>query len=151
MSDPFDLDAELEEASKKYGLNPDLARAVASTESQGDPRALSNKGAMGVMQLMPDTAKELGVKDPWDPKQNIDAGVRYLSQLYRDYNGDLDKTFAAYNAGPGAVARWKGVPPYHETRDYVATNRRKLQAFADQRSGKGQVMDAEEFSKLVGP
>jgi soluble lytic murein transglycosylase-like protein len=99
-------------------LDPALVAAVAQTESGGDPTARSAAGAEGVMQLMPATARALGVADPYDPVQNVRAGAAYLRTLI-DRFGDLTSAIAAYNAGPGAVARYGGVPPYAETRVYV--------------------------------
>ena len=112
----------LEPLIRKYalieGLSPRLVQSVVQVESGYNPRALSSKGAMGLMQLMPDTARELGVRNPWDPEQNIRGGARYL-RLQLDRFGDLALALAAYNAGPTAVARYQGVPPYKETQRYV--------------------------------
>jgi soluble lytic murein transglycosylase-like protein len=94
-------------------------RAIAHAESNFDALAVSSKGAQGVMQLMPDTALEYGVRDPFSPQQSIDGGARYMRALLRRYNGDRPLAAAAYNAGIGAVARYKGVPPYAETLAYV--------------------------------
>lgn len=106
-------------ASKRHGVPADLIMAVIAVESHGRRDAVSPKGAQGLMQLMPATAAELGVEDAFDPEQNIDGGARLLSRLLDRYEGDPVLTLAAYNAGEGAVAEHKGVPPYKETRDYV--------------------------------
>ena len=97
----------------------DLVKAVIQNESAYDPSAISSAGAMGLMQLMPGTAKMLGVEDPFDPVQNLEGGIKYLSQLADKYNGDLTKTLAAYNAGPGRVDAYGGIPPFAETQKYV--------------------------------
>jgi soluble lytic murein transglycosylase-like protein len=106
-------------AARRHGLDPALVLAVVSVESGFRPEAVSPKGAQGLMQLMPRTAASLGVEDAFDPEQNVDAGVRHLEALVRQYGGDLTRALAAYNAGQGAVARYGGVPPYRETRAYV--------------------------------
>ena len=127
-SRPLDLDALVEELSAKFGVHPDLVRSVISAESAGDPGAVSHKGAIGLMQLMPETAKELAV-DPWKPDENVLGGLRYLRQMLERYEGSPDqglRALAAYNAGPGAVDRYDGLPPYSETRAYV---RRVLDRF----------------------
>jgi len=105
-------------AADKYGLPRKLVRSVIAAESAFQPNARSPKGAIGPMQLMPETAKDLGV-DPHDPAQNVDAGTRYLRDLLQRYDYDLWHALAAYNAGPGAVDKYRGVPPYRETRSYV--------------------------------
>ena len=107
-------------AAEKYGVDPKLAVAVAQTESGLSPEVVSSAGAVGVMQLMPGTAKELGVRNINDARENIDAGVRYLKQMLGTFNGDTVKAIAAYNAGPQAVINYNGVPPYAETKSYVA-------------------------------
>jgi soluble lytic murein transglycosylase-like protein len=107
------------EVAERYHVDPALIRAVVETESHWNPAAVSRRGALGLMQLVPETAQRMGVNDVFDPKQNLDGGVHYLRSLLERYNGDLDKALAAYNAGPGAVDRAGGIPRYRETRKYV--------------------------------
>ena len=118
---PSAFDHLIAAASAKYTLDAALIRAVINAESAFDPLAVSSAGAMGLMQLMPTLAAELGVTDPFDPRQNIFAGSRYLKQLLDSYDGDISLALASYNAGPGAVERYNGVPPYPETQHYVKT------------------------------
>ncbi|MFW6198637.1 MAG: lytic transglycosylase domain-containing protein [Acidobacteriota bacterium] len=113
-----DFDGEIVAAAGRAGLDPALVRAVVASESAFDPRALSHKGAQGLMQLMPKTARELGVENVWDPRDNLDGGTRYLARLLGKYD-DLGLALAAYNAGEGAVERHGGVPPFPETQHYV--------------------------------
>lgn len=98
-----------------------LAERVLGAESSGDPHAVSKTGAQGLMQLEPGTAKEMGVTDPFDPTQNINGGIKYLGQLLKRYSGNVTLALAAFNAGPGAVDKYHGVPPYPETQAYIAT------------------------------
>ena len=114
-SHPKDL---IRAAALRAGLPPEFVASVANVESAFRPEAVSPKGAIGVMQLMPATAKSLGA-DPHDVRQNIDAGARLLRELLLKYDGDVVKALSAYNAGPGAVAKYNGLPPYDETRRYV--------------------------------
>jgi soluble lytic murein transglycosylase-like protein len=118
-STPGDIDSAIEQAAARHNVDPNLVRAVVKVESNFNPNAVSRKGAMGLMQLMPSTARQLKVKNPFDPEQNVDAGVRHLKQLLESYGGDVKLTLAAYNAGAGAVARSSGVPHYAETQNYV--------------------------------
>ena len=122
--DPRRFDAIIEEASALYGVSSALVKAVIQAESRFDPLAVSPVGAQGLMQLMPIIAKEYGADDPLDARQNIFAGVKYLSDLLDRYDGNVALALAGYNAGPTAVRRFRGVPPYRETRGYV----RKIQS-----------------------
>ena len=114
-----EIDESIVMAAARHNVDPNLVRAVVKVESNFNSNAVSRKGAMGLMQLMPSTARSLKVKNPFDPDQNVDAGVRHLKQLLENYNGDVNLTLAAYNAGSGAVARSSGVPHFAETQNYV--------------------------------
>jgi soluble lytic murein transglycosylase-like protein len=109
------------DAASQYHLDPNLIRAVIHAESAFNPFAVSGAGAQGLMQLMPEVAAELGVDNAFDPRQNILAGARYLRDLLDRHHGNIDLAVASYNAGPGAVKRYRGIPPYRETRNYVKT------------------------------
>ena len=115
-----DLPSIIGDASARSRIDADFIASVIHAESSGNPRAVSPKGAQGLMQLMPQTASALGVKNSFDPAENVDGGVRYLRELLLQYHGDAAKALAAYNAGPHRVQQYGGVPPYRETRAYVA-------------------------------
>ncbi len=117
---PVQYDGHVEEASRLYQVSPDLVKAVIAVESEFDQWAVSSKGARGLMQLMPATARRFAVSDPFDARANIHAGAQYLRILLDQFSGDVALALAAYNAGENAVVRYGGVPPYRETRGYVA-------------------------------
>jgi soluble lytic murein transglycosylase-like protein len=138
------------EAAERHHVDPALVRAVIETESNWNPAAMSRKGAAGLMQLIPTTAQRFGANDAFNPKQNVDAGVRYLKTLLERYNGNLDLALAAYNAGEGAVDRAHGIPAYRETRNYV---QRVQNAYF--RPGSGRLEDAylraNQIHRVVEP
>lgn len=117
--EPLALEALIQEAAQVYQIPVAFIRAVMKVESNFNPRVVSKTGAMGLMQLMPKTAAAMGVSDPFDPRQNVLGGARYLRLLANRFNGDLVLTIAAYNAGEGAVDKYSGIPPYTETQRYV--------------------------------
>lgn len=115
----LEIDAAIEQAASRHNVDANLVRALVKVESNFNPNAVSRKGAMGLMQLMPQTARQMKLTNPFDPQQNIDAGVRHLKQLLENYGGDVRLSLAAYNAGSGAVARSGGIPHFAETQNYV--------------------------------
>jgi hypothetical protein len=124
-------------SAQTHGVAPELVASVIAVESNFNPNAISIKSARGLMQLMPETAARFGVTNVFDPRQNIDAGTRYLKDLLRRYNGDLALTLAAYNAGPDRVGQFQTVPPYRETRNYV---RRVTEQFKKTIKSSGQIL-----------
>jgi len=119
LSGDCDLDWIIFRAGEKAGVDPRFIHAVIKQESKYDPKAVSYVGAEGLMQLMPATAKRFGLKDPFDPAANVQAGTKYLKWLLKRFDGDVSLALAGYNAGEGSVDKYKGVPPYGETQDYV--------------------------------
>ena len=139
------------EHAAAHSVRPDLVRAVIQAESGFNPLARSHKGAMGLMQLMPATAAELGVTDPYDPAQNIRGGVTYLKGLLRKYGNDEQLALAAYNAGPAAVAKYGTIPPYRETRNYVAriTRQANVRGGSTSVERKVEIVDGREVTRFV--
>ncbi len=125
---PSEIQSLVNDASARDGVAPALVNAVVMAESAGNPSAISTAGAQGLMQLMPGTSASCGISNPFDPAQNVDCGTRYLHDLLAHYDNNVELAVAAYNAGPGAVDQYHGVPPYAETRAYVA---RVLSAYRD--------------------
>ena len=147
------FDGLINEHASIHQVRPELVRAVIQAESAFNPLARSPKGAMGLMQLMPATAAELGVSDPYDAEQNIRGGVAYLKSLLTRYDGNVELALAAYNAGPGAVERYGAIPPYRETRNYVAKIKNSVQASRPPAPAKvvrrTEIVDGKEVTRLV--
>jgi soluble lytic murein transglycosylase-like protein len=116
---PLEISHLVEQTASRLQVDPQLVHAIIKVESEYDPKAVSRKGAMGLMQLVPETAQRFGVENPFNPKENIEGGVSYLKHLLNLYGGDLSLSLAAYNAGEGAVQRFGGIPSFGETQDYV--------------------------------
>ena len=140
----------IDAAAKLHGVEVALVRAVIQVESDFDHLAVSSKGARGLMQLMPQTARDLGVTNPFDPRQNIFGGVRYLRQLLDQFRGDVALALAGFNAGPTAVVRYSGIPPYRETRMYVAKIESLLGRGGSQRGLGAPVVAAAFFAPNPG-
>jgi len=147
----FDLDQVVREASRRNRLDPDFVRSVISAESNFKIHAVSRKGALGLMQLMPATAAQLGVADPFDPRANVEAGTAHLSALLDLYNNDPIKALAAYNAGAHRVKQYNGVPPYHETRAYISKIVRDFNAKKRAQMKAAGVTNASTPAKSAGP
>jgi soluble lytic murein transglycosylase len=141
----------IEAFAAEHDLDPELIRAVIRAESNFNPRAISRKGAQGLMQLMPGTIWRLSVGDAYDPRENIGAGVRYLRELLDLFRGDLTLALAAYNAGEKAVRRYRGVPPYPETRDYVTKVLKWYRQAARESDGKPVIKTAARSPELAPP
>ena len=146
----FDLDQVVRDASSRNRLDPDFVRSVISAESNFKIHAVSKKGALGLMQLMPSTAAQLGVADPFDPRANVEAGTAHLSALLDRYNNDPIKALAAYNAGAHRVKQYNGVPPYRETRLYISKIVRDFNAKKRAQKAAG-VTNASNPAKAAGP
>ena len=136
------LDQIFDKAAKKYGVPVNLLKAIGKQESNFNPNAVSRSGAQGIMQLMPATAKGLGVKDSFDPEQNIMGGAKYIADKLKKYDGDVKLALAAYNAGSGNVAKYGGIPPFKETQNYV----KKVMAYYDQ----SDIKIAEKYNNTPG-
>jgi soluble lytic murein transglycosylase-like protein len=146
-----DLDQLVREASSKNRLDPDFVASVIRAESNFKTHAVSKKGAQGLMQLMPGTAAQLGVADPFDPKANVEAGTAHLSSLLDLYNNDPIKALAAYNAGAHRVKQYNGVPPYRETRDYINKIVRDFNAKKRAQMNAAAATNASAATKAASP
>lgn len=152
---PLEIRAHIQEVALRHGVSPRLVAAIIEAESEFNPRAVSRKGARGLMQLMPATASSLDVEDAFDPFENIEGGVRHLRRLMDRFNGNLPLVLAAYNAGEQAVIAYQGVPPYRETRRYVARILRRIGAegvtTVPSPSGRRAALSVRTAAMEVGP
>lgn len=148
MEEAGSLDHIFERAAAKYNVPVNLLKAIGKAESDFNPNAVSRSGAQGVMQLMPATAASLGVKDAFDPEQNIMGGAKYISDLLKKYDGNVSLSLAAYNAGMGNVAKYGGIPPFKETQNYVV----KVTKYMNQNLEAGQVARSKAApSAMIAP
>jgi hypothetical protein len=151
---PRDYSQFIHKAASKYDLEPELIRAVIKTESNGNHRAISRKGAIGLMQLMPSTASDMNVSNPFNPEENIEGGTRYLKYLLERFKGNMTLALAAYNSGPGTVEKYGNVPPIDETRQYVKRifnlyNGKKSYAFSDVSASPAREKTAPIYKVLL--
>lgn len=142
-ANPSTYDQDIRLIGRRYQIDPVLIKAIIQTESDFDHRAVSRRGAQGLMQLMPDTARELNVANPFNPRENIDGGTRYLRQLLDNFNGNLTLSLAAYNAGPGLVTRTGGVPEIPETQEYITKVIKQYKKYKRKDGGEGLVVVQE--------
>lgn len=140
---PESMDSIFAEAAQKYGVPLALLKAVGKAESNFNANAVSSAGAQGVMQLMPSTARSLGVDNPFDARSNIMGGAKYLSEKLNQYNGDIDLALAAYNAGSGNVAKYGGVPPFTETRNYI----KRIREYMGDNLTTGQTVQGQMYEE----
>ncbi|MFQ5989051.1 MAG: lytic transglycosylase domain-containing protein [Candidatus Methylomirabilales bacterium] len=145
---PGSLRTMITSAASRYGISARLVEAVIAVESAFNPRAVSPKGAIGLMQLMPKTARRYAVRNPFDPLQNIAGGIRYLRDLLHRFHGDLRLALAAYNAGETAVATYRGIPPYRETREYV---KKVLRRYGGPSTMFPRTVGAGYVHRVIGP
>jgi hypothetical protein len=146
---PPHIDKMIQQYSTEHGVDPELVKAVAKVESNFNPYAISYKGAQGIMQLIPQTARRFGVKNVYDPKQNIEGGVKYLKFLSRMFPDNLPHVLAAYNAGENAVLKYGGIPPYRETQNYVRRITRLYQPKENSKKGLMETAQNEPERVIV--